>query len=81
MTKTFKIKLEDKAALLNRLEKAQVDVSNYEITDNELGGYFLLTLKDPVDINRLQVILKQSPNIDRIKETLRRLVQRELKNL
>ena len=81
MTKTFKIKLEDKAALLNRLEKAQVDVSNYEITNNELGGYFLLTLKDPVDINRLQVILKQSPNIDRIKETLRRLVQRELKNL
>ena len=81
MTKTFKIKLEDKAALLNRLEKAQVDVSNYEITDNELGGYFLLTLKDPVDINKLQTILKQSPNIDRIKETLRRLVQRELKNL
>jgi cell division protein FtsX len=81
MTKTYKIKLEDKAALLNRLEKAQVDVSNYEITDNKLEGYFLLTLKDPVDINKFQTILKQSPNIDRIRETLRRLVQRELKDL
>lgn len=79
MTKTYKIKLEDKAALLNRLEKAKVDVSNYEITDNTLEGYFMLTLKDPVDISKFKLILKTSPNIDKVRETLRKLIKREIK--
>lgn len=37
--KTYKVKLEDKAALLNRLEKAGVAVDSQAIKDNKLEGY------------------------------------------
>jgi len=31
----YKIKLEDKAAFLNRLDKAGIEVDSYEVTDNK----------------------------------------------
>jgi hypothetical protein len=37
---TYKIKMEDKAALLNRLEKAEVNTDSYNIIDNKMKGYF-----------------------------------------
>jgi hypothetical protein len=76
--KTYKIKLEDKAAFLNRLEKVGVKVDSYEITDNKLEGYFEFTTTDPVTDNIVKTILKQSPKIDRIKEMIRKIVREEL---
>ncbi len=78
MMKTYKIKLEDKAAFLNRLEKVGVKVDSYEITDNKLEGYFEFTTTDPVTDNIVKTILKQSPKIDRIKEMIRKIVREEL---
>jgi hypothetical protein len=76
--KTYKIKLEDKAAFLNRLEKVGVKVDSYEITDNKLEGYFEFTTTDPITDNIVKTILKQSPKIDRIKEMIRKIVREEL---
>jgi hypothetical protein len=76
--KTYKIKLEDKAAFLNRLEKVGVKVDSYEITDNKLEGYFEFTTTDPITDNIVKTILKQSPKIDRIKEMIRKMVREEL---
>jgi hypothetical protein len=76
--KTYKIKLEDKAAFLNRLEKVGVKVDSYEITDNKLEGYFEFTTTDPVTDNIVKTILKQSPKIDQIKEIIRKIVREEL---
>jgi hypothetical protein len=76
--KTYKIKLEDKAAFLNRLEKVGVKVDSYEITDNKLEGYFEFTTTDPVTDNIVKTILKQSPKINRIKEMIRKIVREEL---
>lgn len=78
MMKTYKIKLEDKAAFLNRLEKVGVKVDSYEIVDDKLEGYFEFTATDPVTDNMVKTILKQSPKIDRIKELLRKIVREEL---
>jgi hypothetical protein len=78
MMKTYKIKLEDKAAFLNRLEKVGVKVDSYEITDNKLEGYFEFTTTDPITDNIVKTILKQSPKIDRIKEMIRKMVREEL---
>ena len=76
--KTYKIKLEDKAAFLNRLEKFGVNIKSYEITDNKLGGYFEITFFDDSDIDKVKVILRQSPKIDQIKEMIYKIVREEL---
>lgn len=78
MMKTYKIKLEDKAAFLNRLEKVGVEVDSYEIVDDKLKGYFEFTTSDPVTDNIVKTILKQSPKIDQIKEMIRKIVREEL---
>lgn len=78
MMKTYKIKLEDKAAFLNRLEKVGVEVDSYEIVDDKLKGYFEFTTSDPVTDNIVKTILKQSPKIDQIKEIIRKIVREEL---
>ena len=75
---TYKIKLEDKAAFINRLDKLGVEVDSYEIVDDKLKGYFEFNTSDPVTDNIIKTILKQSPKIDRIKEMLRKLVREEL---
>ena len=77
--KTYKIKMEDKAALLNRLDAAEVDTDSYKIVDNKLEGYFEFTLMTPEDIEKTKIILRQSPKIDKVTEMLRRLVREELK--
>ena len=76
--KTYKIKLEDKAAFLNRLERVGVKVDSYEITDDKLKGYFEFTATDPVTDNMVKTILKQSSKINQIKEIIRKIVREEL---
>jgi len=78
MMKTYKIKLEDKAAFLNRLEKVGVKVDSYEIMDDKLKGYFEFTTTDPVTDNIVKTVLKQSPKINQLKELLRKMVREEL---
>ena len=65
---TYNIKLEDKAAFINRLDKLGVGVDSYEIKDNKLKGAFEFTVDDPVVDNIVKTILKQSPKINTIKE-------------
>ena len=77
--KTYKIKMEDKAALLNRLDAAEVDTDSYKIIDNKLEGYFEFTFINPEDIEKTKIILRQSPKINKVTEMLRRLVREELK--
>jgi hypothetical protein len=79
MDKTYKIKLEDKAAFLNRLEKAGIKADSYDVVDNKFEGYFEFTTTDPVTDSMVKTILKQSPKINRLKEMLRAIVREELK--
>ena len=76
--KTYKVKLEDKAALLNRLEKAGVAVDSQAIKDNKLAGYFEITFSSDEDLEVMKTILRQSPKINTLKELLRKLVREEL---
>ena len=79
MDKTYKIKLEDKAAFLNRLDKAGIPAESYNVVDDKFKGYFEFTTDDPVTEKMVNTILKQSPKINRLKEMLRTLVREELK--
>jgi uncharacterized protein YdbL (DUF1318 family) len=64
----YKIKLEDKAAFINRLDKQGIGVDSYEIVDNKLKGYFEFTTNDPVTDEIVKTILKQSTKINQLKE-------------
>ena len=64
----YKIKLEDKAAFINRVDKQGIGIDSYEIVDNKLKGYFEFTTTDPVTDSIVKTILKQSPKINKLKE-------------
>ena len=83
----YKIKLEDKAAFLNRLEKQGIAIDSFDIKDNKLKGYFEFIIDDPEVDGIVKTILKQSPKINRIKENkitksqLVQIVREELNKL
>jgi hypothetical protein len=80
----YKIKLEDKAAFLNRLEKQGIAVDSFDIKDNKLKGYFEFSIDDPQANEIIKTILKQSPKINKLKEMkitrnqLRQIIREEL---
>ena len=80
---TFKIALEDKAAFLNRMEKAGVALDTDQTVDNKLEGYFEVIVDDPKQLEAVQTILKQSPKINTINEmeTKKKLTKSELKEM
>ena len=68
--KEFKIKSEDKAAFVNRLNKLGIGVDTYKIKDNKLDDYFSVEFIDPQVIDTINQVLKKSPKIDQVKENL-----------
>lgn len=64
----YKIKLEDKIAFINRLNKQGVNVNSYKIIDNKSERYFEFITNDPVTDDKVNTILKQSPKINQLKE-------------
>jgi hypothetical protein len=81
----FKFALEDKAAFLNRLEKAGVALDTDQIVDNKLEKTFEVTINDPKQLEAIKIILKQSPKINTIKEMetkkKKKLTKSELKEM
>jgi hypothetical protein len=77
----FKIKLEDKAAFLNRMEKQGQAIDTQEIKNNKLEGYFEVTINNPEQEKIAKDILKQSSKINTIKEIKRGLTKSKLKEI
>jgi hypothetical protein len=80
---TFKIKLEDKAAFLNRMEKAGVELNTDQTVDNKLEGFFEVTIDEPKQLEAAKLILKQSPKINIINkmDNKKKLTKDELKEM
>jgi len=81
---TFKIALEDKAAFLNRMEKAGVGLDTDQAVDNKLEGYFEVTIDEPKQLDAAKTILKQSPKINTINKmetTKKKLTKSDLKEM
>jgi hypothetical protein len=79
MAKHYKIKLEDKAALLNHLQALNVNIDSFDITDNKLNDTFEFTVEQPEIINMVNTVLKRSPKIHQVKEQLKAMIREELK--
>ena len=78
---TFKIKLEDKAAFLNRMEKAGVGLDTDQAVDNKLEGYFEVTVDEPKQVEAVNIILKQSPKINQMESQKKKMTKDELKEM
>jgi hypothetical protein len=81
MAKHYKIKLEDKAALLNHLQALNVNIDSFDITDNKLDNTFEFTVDQPEIVNMVNTVLKRSPKISQVKEQLKAMIREELKNI
>jgi hypothetical protein len=81
MAKHYKIKLEDKAALLNHLQALNVNIDSFDITDNKLDNTFEFTVEQPEIVNMINTVLKRSPKISQVKEQLKAMIREELKNI
>jgi len=77
--KTYKIKLEDKAALINALKSINIGVGSYSIIDDLAKNSFEITFTNPQDEDAAKDILRTHTGIDQLKELLRRLIREELK--
>jgi hypothetical protein len=78
---TFKIKLEDKAAFLNRMEKAGAELNTNQTVDNKLEGYFEAIIDEPKQLEVAKSILKQSPKINQMESKKKKLTKDELKEM
>jgi len=79
---TFKIKLEDKAAFLNRMEKQGETISSEQIKNNKLESYFEVEINNPKQLETAKAILKQSPKINTLTEMeKKKLTKDELKEM
>jgi cell division protein FtsX len=83
----FKIKSEDKAAFLNRMEKQGETISSEQIKDNDLEHYFEVEITNPKQLETAKAILKKSPKINTLtemekkkltKDALKEMVRQEL---
>jgi hypothetical protein len=77
--KIYKIKLEDKAALINALKGIDIGIDSFNITDVIPKGYFEITFNDPQDEETAKDILRTHTGIDQLKEMLRRIIREELR--
>jgi 5,10-methylene-tetrahydrofolate dehydrogenase/methenyl tetrahydrofolate cyclohydrolase len=80
MTKHYKIKLEDKAAFINKVEKVGVTIDSFDIKNDKLDDTFEFTVSDPNAIKTIDTILSQSPKINQVKEQLKAMIREELKS-
>ncbi len=70
----YKVKAEDKAALLNRLEKLNVNINSNDLKNKSafqngtVINYFELSVNDPEQEEKINSILNQSPAINKISE-------------
>ena len=81
MAKHYKIKLEDKAALLNHLQALNINIESFDITDNKLDDTFEFTVEQPEIVDMINTVLKRSPKISQVKEQLKTMIREELKNI
>ena len=81
MAKHYKLKLEDKAALLNHLQALNINIDSFDITDNNLDDTFEFTVEQPEIVNMINTVLKRSPKINQVKEQLKAMIREEIKNI
>ena len=77
LPKTYNIKLEDKAAFINKAERMGLKIDTFDIKDNKINDTFSITLNTPQDIEIVKAVLKSSPRINDI--NVNEIISKEIK--
>jgi hypothetical protein len=78
LPKTYNIKMEDKAAFLNKVEAVGISISSFDIKDDLLKKTFSVTLSTPHEVEVVKSILKSSPKISNMKENIQKEIQKQI---
>jgi len=76
--KTFRIKMEDKAAFINRIEKLGISVATNNIKDDLVTNSFMVQTDNPEEIRVIKSVLKSSPKINDLKEIISKIIKEEI---
>jgi hypothetical protein len=76
--KHYKLKLANKAALLNALEKVGIQVEDFDLKDNKLNNTFEFNVEDPEVAKIVDDVIKKPSKIKKLKEILRKIIREEL---
>lgn len=79
LPKTYNVKLEDKAALINKLEAAGIEINSFDIKDDLLKNTFSITLNTPREVEVVKSVLKSSPKINDVKENIQKEIQKQIR--
>jgi cell division protein FtsX len=77
LPKTYNIKLEDKAAFINKAEKMGMTIDSFDIKDNKINDTFSITLNTPQDVEIVKAVLKSSPKINDV--NISEIISKEIK--
>ena len=77
LPKTYHIKLEDKAAFVNKAEKMGMTIDSFDIKDNKINDTFSITLNTPQDVEIVKAVLKSSPKINDV--NISEIISKEIK--
>ena len=80
LPKTYNIKMEDKAAFINKAEKMGFKIDSFDIKDNLINNTFSITLNTPQEVEVVKAVLKTSPDINDLKETIKQIIREEIQN-
>lgn len=72
--------MEDKAAFLNKAEKLGFQIDSFDIKDNKINNSFSITLNTPEEVEVVKAVLKSSPEINDLKETIKQIIREEIQN-
>ena len=77
LPKTYNIKLEDKAAFINKAERMGMTIDTFDIKDNKINDTFSITLNTPQDVEIVKAVLKSSPKINDV--NISEIISKEIK--
>lgn len=80
LPKTYNIKMEDKAAFINKAEKLGFEIDSFDIKDNKINNTFSITVNTPQEVEIVKAVLKTSPDINGLKETIKQIIREEIQN-
>lgn len=80
LPKTYTIKMEDKAAFINKAEKMGFQIDSFDIKDNLINNTFSITLNTPEEVEVVKAVLKTSPDINDLKEIIKQMIREEIQN-
>jgi cell division protein FtsX len=79
LPKKYNIKMEDKAAFVNKASALGFEIDSFDVKDDKLTNTFSITVNTPQEVEIVKYVLKSSPHIDDVREMVKKAIKEEIK--